>query len=83
MRSAVMTSPDPSGEDYSNPLTRSAPLGGRTGVAIASIVPIVCVALFLGLGFLVHGWAWSWIVLLVIPVVFLVVYGPRDRSRRR
>ena len=78
-----MTTPDPSTEDVSNPLTRRTPLGGRTGVAIASIVPIVCVAVFLALGFLVHGWAWSWIFLLAIPIVFLVVYGPRDRSRRR
>jgi 4-hydroxybenzoate polyprenyltransferase len=77
-----MTSPDPA-NDTSNPLTRAAPLGGRTGVAIASIVPIVCVVLFLALGFLVNGWSWSWIILIAIPIVFLIVYGPRDRSRRR
>jgi len=78
-----MTTPEPSDEDFSNPLTRPTPLGGRTGVALASIVPIICVVLFLGLGFLTGGWAWSWIVLIAIPIVFLIVYGPRDRGSRR
>ena len=77
------STPEPSPADDSNPLTRSTPLGGRTGVAIASIVPIVCVVVFLGLGFLVNGWAWAWVVFLAVPIAFLLVYGPRDRSRRR
>jgi hypothetical protein len=65
-----------------NPLTRKEPLGGRSGIAFASIVPIICLALFLVFGFL-GGWAWSWIFFLGIPIVLLVVYGPRDRSRGR
>jgi membrane protein implicated in regulation of membrane protease activity len=76
-----VTSPTQDPNDTSNPLTRSAPLGGRTGVALASIVPIIALALFLLFGFL-GGWAWSWVFFLAIPVVFLVVYGPRDRRNR-
>ena len=78
-----MTTPDPSTQNESTPLTRSTPLGGRTGVAIASIVPIVCVVVFLALGFLIDGWAWAWIIFIAVPIAFLVVYGPRDRSQRR
>jgi hypothetical protein len=77
-----MSSPDqPEPAETSNPLIRSAPLGGRTGVAIVSVVPVVCVVLFLILGFL-GGWAWSWLLLLGIPLAYLIVYGPGGRPRR-
>jgi len=32
-----------SDNDFSNPLTRRTPLGGRTGVAIASLVPLLAI----------------------------------------
>jgi hypothetical protein len=67
--------------ELSNPLTRTTPLGGRTGVAVVSVLPIVCVVVFLVLGFL-GNWAWSWIILLAIPLSYLIVYGVRGRSRR-
>ena len=77
--------PSPNGParpaELSNPLTRTTPLGGRTGVAVVSVLPIVCVVVFLVLGFL-GNWAWSWIILLAIPLSYLIVYGVRGRSRR-
>lgn len=63
-------------DDFANPLARKTPLGGRTGVAIASVVPLVALALFLVFGFL-GGWAWSWVFFLLIPVAGIVVYGLR------
>lgn len=66
-----------------NPLSRSTPLGGRTGVAIASLTPIVALVLFLIFGFL-GGWAWSWVFFLLVPTVFIAIYGmrtPRSHGR--
>ncbi|GAA3887883.1 hypothetical protein GCM10022381_32260 [Leifsonia kafniensis] len=77
-----MTSTDPGSDDESNPLTRGRPLGGRTGVAVASLVPLTCLALFLIFGFL-GGWVWSWVFFLVIPLALLVIFGPRDRRSGR
>ncbi|GAA1918431.1 hypothetical protein GCM10009775_08770 [Microbacterium aoyamense] len=67
-------------DEYANPLTRKTPLGGRTGVVIASIVPLVALALFLVFG-LAGGWAWSWMFFLLIPLCGIVVYGLRSPSR--
>ena len=60
--------------DYSNPLARKTPLGGRTGVAIASTVPLVALSLFLLFG-LAGFWSWSWAFFLLIPVSGIAVYG--------
>lgn len=68
--------------DFTNPLTRKTPLGGRTGVAIASMVPLVALALFLLFG-LAGGWTWSWVFFLLIPVSGIAVYGLRSGSRAR
>lgn len=68
-------------DEFSNPLSRSRPLGGRTGVAIVSIVPIVALVLFLLLGFLAGAWAWAWVFFLAIPIAGILVYGPGGRSR--
>lgn len=70
-----MSTDDP----YRNPLSRKRPLGGTTGVAIASIVPFVALALFLIFGFM-GGWAWSWIFFLLIPIVAIAVYGLGGRN---
>ncbi|MET0812583.1 MAG: hypothetical protein ABWY03_05985 [Microbacterium sp.] len=67
-------------DEFTNPLTRTSPLGGRTGVVIASVVPLIALALFLAFG-LAGGWAWSWIFFLLIPVSGIVVYGLRSPSR--
>lgn len=67
-------------QNFSNPLSRRTPLGGRTGVAIVSIVPIVALALFLLFGFTVGGWGWAWVFFLAIPVAGWVVYGLGGRS---
>lgn len=69
-----------SDNDYSNPLARKTPLGGRTGVAIASVIPITALVLFLIFGFL-GGWSWSWIFFLLIPISGIAVYGLRRGSR--
>lgn len=61
-------------EDWQNPLERKRPLGGRNGVAVASITPIIALVLFLIFGFL-GGWAWSWVFFLAIPIVGLIVFG--------
>jgi len=66
-------------DDFSNPLTRTSPLGGRTGVAVASLVPLLALALFLIFGF-AGGWAWSWVFFLAIPVAGIVIYGIGGRS---
>ena len=66
-----------SSDDFRNPLERRRPLGGRVGVAIVSIVPIVALILFLVFGFL-GGWAWSWIFFLTIPIAGYIVYGMRS-----
>jgi apolipoprotein N-acyltransferase len=68
-------------DQYSNPLARSAPLGGRTGVAVASLVPFLSLVLFLLFGFFGKGWSWSWAFFLLIPVALLVIYGPGSRRR--
>jgi fatty acid desaturase len=74
-------SEDTSSDPYRNPLERSKPLGGPAGVAIASIVPLVALALFLIFGFL-GFWSWSWLFFLLIPVSGIIVYGMRGgRSR--
>ncbi len=67
--------------EYRNPLARSRPLGGSVGIAIVAIVPLVALALFLLFGFLVGGWAWSWVFFLTIPVAGWIVYGMGPRSR--
>jgi hypothetical protein len=69
-----------SDDNFSNPLARKSPLGGSTGVAIASIVPLVALALFLifGIG---GGWSYSWMFFLLIPISGIAVYGLRGNSR--
>lgn len=67
--------------DYTNPLARRTPLGGRAGVAIASLVPLVATVLFLAFG-IAGGWSWSWLFFLLIPVSGIVVYGLRGGSGR-
>ncbi|WP_371030637.1 hypothetical protein [Pseudoclavibacter sp. JSM 162008] len=69
-------------DDPSNPLARRAPLGGRTGVAIVAIVPLLALAAFLLIGFLAGGWGWAWIFFLAIPISAIVVYGAGGRSGR-
>jgi hypothetical protein len=68
-------------DEFSNPLARTRPLGGRTGVAIASIVPLGAIILFLAFG-ATGGWSWSWMFFLLIPISGIAVYGfgaPRRR----
>ncbi|MFZ1362407.1 MAG: hypothetical protein WAS05_05655 [Candidatus Nanopelagicales bacterium] len=67
-------------EDWENPLERKSPLGGRTGVAVASITPLIALILFLIFGFL-GGWAWSWIFFLAIPIVGIAVFGFQSPQR--
>ena len=62
-------------DDYSNPLARKTPLGGRTGVAIVSVVPLVAIALFLICGFALGGWSWAWVFFIAIPIAAILVYG--------
>ena len=62
-------------DDYSNPLARKTPLGGRTGVAIVSVVPLVAIALFLIFGFAFGGWSWAWVFFIAIPIAAILVYG--------
>jgi hypothetical protein len=69
-------------DEFSNPLARKTPLGGRTGVAIVAIVPIVALALFLILGFTVGAWGWAWVFFLAIPISGYIVYGIGGRSGR-
>lgn len=69
-----------SDENIPNPLTRKTPLGGRTGVALASIVPLISLALFLVFGFAGY-WSWSWLFFLLIPIVGIIVYGVRSGRR--
>ena len=69
-----MTESSEPADDYSNPLARRRPLGGRTGVAIVSIVPFIALALFLIFG-LMGGWAWSWLFWLLVPIAGVLVYG--------
>ena len=73
-----MAAPERGDDPYGNPLARKTPLGGRTGVAVASLAPIIALVLFFAFGFLAGAWAWSWIFFLLIPVVYLVVYGVRS-----
>lgn len=68
--------------EFTNPLSRKSPLGGRAGVAIVSLVPLVALALFLVFG-LAGGWAWSWMFFLLIPISGVVVYGLRGGSRNQ
>lgn len=67
-------------EDWENPLERKRPLGGRTGVAVASLTPLIALILFLIFGFL-GGWAWSWIFFLAIPIVGIVIFGFQSPQR--
>jgi fatty acid desaturase len=68
--------------NFANPLARTSPLGGRSGVAIASIAPLVALVLFLAFGF-AGGWSWSWVFFLIIPVSGIAVYGLGYSNRRR
>jgi hypothetical protein len=67
--------------DFSNPLTRRTPLGGRTGVAIASLVPLLALLLFFVFG-LTGGWSWSWVFFLAIPIAGVIVYGLGGRPNK-
>lgn len=67
-------------EDWENPLQRKSPLGGRTGVAVASLTPFIALILFLIFGFMGH-WGWSWIFFLAIPVVGIIVFGLQSPQR--
>lgn len=67
-------------DEWDNPLARKHPLGGRTGVAIVSITPIVALVLFFVFG-LAGGWAWSWLFFIAIPIVSIIVYGARQPER--
>jgi hypothetical protein len=69
-------------DQFSNPLARKSPLGGPTGVAIASIVPLAALTLFLVFGF-TGGWSWSWVLFLAIPVSGIAIYGLGGRPRNR
>lgn len=69
-------------DEFSNPLSRKTPLGGRTGVAIVSIVPIVAAILFLVLGFTLGAWGWAWVFFLAIPIAGYIVYGIGGRQDR-
>ncbi|MGO2751246.1 MAG: hypothetical protein ACTIA6_14435 [Pseudoclavibacter sp.] len=62
-------------DDNSNPLARKTPLGGRTGVTIVAIVPLLALAAFLLIGFLAGGWGWAWVFFLAIPISAIIVYG--------
>lgn len=68
-------------DEYSNPLTRSRPLGGRTGVMIASVIPPIALALFLLFG-VTGGWSWSWMFFLLIPVSGAIIFGLRSNQNR-
>jgi hypothetical protein len=72
-------SQEPNADAFRNPLARSTPLGGPVGVAIASIVPIAALVLFLVFG-LLGFWSWSWVFFLLIPVSAILVYGFRGRG---
>jgi hypothetical protein len=73
---------NPESDEFRNPLSRSTPLGGPVGVAIASVVPLAALALFLVFGLLGY-WSWSWIFFLLIPVSAIVVYGFRGQGPPR
>ncbi len=66
---------------FRNPLARKKPLGGPVGVAVASILPLIALALFLLFGFL-GGWNWSWVFFLLIPISAIIVYGFPSREPR-
>lgn len=70
-------------DEFANPLSRKRPLGGRTGVAIASVVPVAALIVFLVLGFAFRAWNWAWVVFLVVPIVGIAVYGLGGRPDRR
>ncbi|MBF4459047.1 MULTISPECIES: hypothetical protein [unclassified Pseudoclavibacter] len=67
-------------DDTSNPLARKTPLGGRTGVAIVAIVPLLALAAFLLIGFIAGGWGWAWVFFLAIPISAIIVYGVGGKS---
>ncbi|PPF44798.1 hypothetical protein C5B85_08615 [Pseudoclavibacter sp. AY1F1] len=67
-------------DDSSNPLARKQPLGGRTGVAIVAIVPLLALAAFLLIGLLAGGWGWAWVFFLAIPISAIIVYGVGGRK---
>jgi hypothetical protein len=48
-----------------------------------AFVPFVALGLFFLVGFVWHGWAWSWLFFLLIPVFGILIYGPGADSRRR
>lgn len=61
---------------------RREPLGGRAGATIAALTPFLAVALFVIVGFAFDAWAWAWVFFLAVPIVFVIVYGPGNRSSR-
>lgn len=69
-------------DDFSNPLSRKKPLGGRTGVAIVSLVPFLALILFLIFGFAMNGWSWAWIFFIAIPIAGILVYGLGGRQQQ-
>jgi hypothetical protein len=48
-------------------------------VAIASVVPVVAITLFLVFG-LTSGWRWSWAFFLLIPISGIIIYGFGNNS---
>ncbi|HEX5730785.1 hypothetical protein [Microbacterium sp.] len=62
--------------------SRRTPLGGRAGATIVAVVPILAAFVYLLLGLTIGAWGWAWVFFLLVPIAYLVVYGPPgSRSR--
>lgn len=71
-----LSPPPPAWTPPSSPYPRPGavrPLGGRLGVTLAALIPLIAVALFFASG--------AWIVFLLIPLVATMVYGPGGGRR--
>jgi 1,4-dihydroxy-2-naphthoate octaprenyltransferase len=44
---------------------------------------LLATIVFFVLGFAVHGWAWAWIVFLVVPLVTVLTRPSGEASRER
>ncbi|MEF2977481.1 DUF1707 SHOCT-like domain-containing protein [Subtercola sp. YIM 133946] len=59
---------------------RRGPLGGTAGTVAVSLAPLVALILFFLTGAFL-SWNFSWLWFILVPVVYIIVYGAGTRDR--
>jgi len=58
-------------------------MNASTTGRIRQATPLVATLLFFVLGFAFDGWAWAWLVFLVVPIVYVFLRPDKDDGNRQ